>query len=137
MINFITGVLKETVSLFIEMTPYILFGVVIAGILSVYVNKKICCKTYRRGILSLQYSKQRFSAFRFHCVHAELYRQLFILSRPGASKPAAMSFLISTPQTGVDSIIATYGMLGPFFCSFQTCCSAPYRYVGRFVKSCF
>ncbi len=30
-----------------------------------------------------------------------------------------MSFLISTPQTGVDSIVATYGMLGPFFAVFR------------------
>jgi uncharacterized membrane protein YraQ (UPF0718 family)/copper chaperone CopZ len=35
--------------------------------------------------------------------------------RNGASKGATNSFLISTPQTGVDSILATYSMLGwPF-----------------------
>jgi uncharacterized membrane protein YraQ (UPF0718 family) len=35
--------------------------------------------------------------------------------RSGASKGATTSFLISTPQTGVDSILATYAMLGlPF-----------------------
>jgi len=33
----------------------------------------------------------------------------------GASRGAATSFLISTPQTGVDSIAITYGMLGPMF----------------------
>jgi len=33
----------------------------------------------------------------------------------GASKGAAISFLISTPQTGVDSIMVTYSLLGlPF-----------------------
>lgn len=33
----------------------------------------------------------------------------------GASKPASVSFLISTPQTGIDSILVTYSMLGlPF-----------------------
>jgi uncharacterized membrane protein YraQ (UPF0718 family)/copper chaperone CopZ len=30
-----------------------------------------------------------------------------------------MSFLISTPQTGVDSIVATYGMMGPIFAVFR------------------
>jgi uncharacterized membrane protein YraQ (UPF0718 family)/copper chaperone CopZ len=35
--------------------------------------------------------------------------------KEGASKGATVSFLISTPQTGVDSILATYSMLGlPF-----------------------
>ena len=37
------------------------------------------------------------------------------LYRNGASKGAAQSFLISTPQTGVDSIMITYSLLGlPF-----------------------
>lgn len=37
------------------------------------------------------------------------------LRREGASKGAAVSFLIATPQTGVDSIIATYSLMGlPF-----------------------
>lgn len=37
------------------------------------------------------------------------------LRREGASKGAVTSFLIATPQTGVDSIVATYSVLGlPF-----------------------
>jgi len=33
----------------------------------------------------------------------------------GASRGATLSFAISTPQTGVDSIFATYALLGPVF----------------------
>ncbi|MDX2435681.1 MAG: permease, partial [Acidobacteriota bacterium] len=36
------------------------------------------------------------------------------LRRHGASKGATTAFLLSTPQTGVDSIAVTYGLLGPF-----------------------
>ena len=37
------------------------------------------------------------------------------LRREGASKGATVSFLMATPQTGVDSIIATYSLMGlPF-----------------------
>ncbi|MCF0202397.1 MAG: SO_0444 family Cu/Zn efflux transporter, partial [Bacteroidaceae bacterium] len=37
------------------------------------------------------------------------------LRREGASKGATVSFLIATPQTGIDSIIATYSLMGlPF-----------------------
>ncbi len=32
----------------------------------------------------------------------------------GASKPATTSFLVSTPETGVDSVFITYAMMGPF-----------------------
>ncbi|HET9061689.1 MAG TPA: SO_0444 family Cu/Zn efflux transporter, partial [Candidatus Binatia bacterium] len=35
------------------------------------------------------------------------------LRRQGASRSATVSFLISTPETGVDSIALTYGLLGP------------------------
>ena len=35
------------------------------------------------------------------------------LKRSGASKPATVSFLIATPETGVDSIAVSYALLGP------------------------
>ncbi|MCK5742755.1 MAG: SO_0444 family Cu/Zn efflux transporter, partial [Chlorobi bacterium] len=41
------------------------------------------------------------------------------MARNGASKSAVVSFLISTPQTGIDSIAATYGMMGPVFAIFR------------------
>ncbi|MDF1644055.1 MAG: SO_0444 family Cu/Zn efflux transporter [Pseudomonadales bacterium] len=35
------------------------------------------------------------------------------LRKAGASKPATAAFLVSTPETGVDSISVTYALLGP------------------------
>jgi HflK protein len=35
------------------------------------------------------------------------------LRKKGASREATVSFLISTPETGIDSILLTYGLLGP------------------------
>jgi hypothetical protein len=37
------------------------------------------------------------------------------LRKRGASKGATIAFLLSTPQTGVDSIFVTWAMLGPVF----------------------
>lgn len=37
------------------------------------------------------------------------------LRKSGASKGAAAGFLILTPQTGIDSILATYSLMGPLF----------------------
>ena len=37
------------------------------------------------------------------------------LRRSGAGKGATAAFLISTPQTGIDSILATYALMGPVF----------------------
>ena len=41
------------------------------------------------------------------------------LRRSGASAPATSSFLVATPETGVDSISVSYAMLGPFFAIFR------------------
>ena len=41
------------------------------------------------------------------------------LRESGATKGATVSFLISTPQTGVDSIAATWSMLGPVFAIYR------------------
>jgi len=41
------------------------------------------------------------------------------LHKHGASKGATVSFLLSTPQTGVDSILVTYSLLGPIFAIFR------------------
>ena len=46
--------------------------------------------------------------------------------KQGASKGATTSFLISTPQTGVDSILVTYSFMGPLF--------AVYRATAAFVS---
>lgn len=35
------------------------------------------------------------------------------LRRKGASKPAVASFIVSVPETGVDSIAVSYGLMGP------------------------
>lgn len=35
------------------------------------------------------------------------------IQKKGASRGATLAFLISTPETGVDSILLTYGLLGP------------------------
>ncbi|MHC4927761.1 MAG: permease, partial [Planctomycetota bacterium] len=41
------------------------------------------------------------------------------LHKHGASKGATISFLLSTPQTGVDSILVTYSLMGPIFAIFR------------------
>jgi HflK protein len=41
------------------------------------------------------------------------------LRKQGASKGATLSFLISTPETGVDSIALTYGLMGPFLAIYR------------------
>ena len=41
------------------------------------------------------------------------------LHRAGASKEATVSFLISTPETSVDSVAVTYALMGPVMAIFR------------------
>jgi uncharacterized membrane protein YraQ (UPF0718 family) len=41
------------------------------------------------------------------------------LHRSGASKEATVSFLISTPETSVDSVVVTYALMGPVMAIFR------------------
>lgn len=94
-----------------EMSPYLLLGFLIAGILHVFVPK---------GFYTRYLSKDN----KFSVLWAALLGIPLPLCSCGviptaiglknerASKGAVASFLIATPQTGIDSILATFSMMG-------------------------
>jgi hypothetical protein len=101
-------------SLFLEMAPYLMLGFLISGLLYIIISKETIANNLGKpGFLSV-IKAAIFGVPMPLCscgvipVAASLYKR-------GASKGATLSFLISTPQTGVDSILITYGMLGPLF----------------------
>ena len=57
------------------------------------------------------------------------------LRRSGAGKGATAAFLISTPQTGIDSILATYALMGPVFAIARPLAAALTGIVGGAVVS--
>jgi hypothetical protein len=105
---------KEFYFLVSEMAPYLLFGFLFAGLLKAFFPTD--------GIMRFMGKKN----FRSVLNAALLGVPLPLCScgviptavsfyRSGATKGATTSFLISTPQTGVDSMLATYSLLGlPF-----------------------
>jgi uncharacterized membrane protein YraQ (UPF0718 family)/copper chaperone CopZ len=101
-------------SLFLEMSPFLMLGFLISGLLYIIISKETITNNLGKpGALSV-IKAAIFGVPMPLCscgvipVAASLYQR-------GASKGATLSFLISTPQTGVDSILITYGMLGPVF----------------------
>ena len=101
-------------SLFLEMSPFLMLGFLISGLLYIFISKETIANNLGKpGALSV-IKAAIFGVPMPLCscgvipVAASLYKR-------GASKGATLSFLISTPQTGVDSILITYGMLGPIF----------------------
>lgn len=97
-----------------EMAPWLLLGFLIAGILKVYVpqhwlNKHLGKKNFRSVI------NGALIGVPLPLCSCGVIPTGVSLKKNGASDGSTLSFLISTPQTGVDSIMITYSLLGwPF-----------------------
>lgn len=97
-----------------EMSPYVLLGFLIAGILHVFVNEATLTK-HLSGTGWKPVLKAAAIGIPLPLCSCGVLPTAVSLRRQGASKAATTSFLIATPQTGVDSIAATYSLLGlPF-----------------------
>jgi hypothetical protein len=97
-----------------DMAPWLLIGFAVAGVLSVMVSSAWVQRHLGGGGIMPVIKATLFGVPLPLCscgvipVTAGMYRQ-------GASRGAASAFLLATPQTGVDSIFATYALLGPVF----------------------
>ena len=97
-----------------EMTPYLLLGFLIAGVLHEFVPRRIYADKLSRNNFSSVLWAALFGVPLPLC-SCGVIPTATSLYREGASKGATVSFLISTPQTGVDSILATASVMGlPF-----------------------
>lgn len=97
-----------------EMAPYLLLGFLIAGLLRVFVPKSLYAKHLTpRNMKSVV--KAAALGVPLPLCSCGVIPTAVGLRKEGASHGACTSFLIATPQTGVDSIIATYSLMGlPF-----------------------
>lgn len=112
--TFLTDFLNELWKLTVEMAPYLLFGFLFAGILRVFFPRRLLLKYMGQPSLKSVLHAAILGVPMPLCSCGVLPTGLS-LRHNGASKGATSAFLISTPQTGVDSILVTYSMLGlPF-----------------------
>jgi uncharacterized membrane protein YraQ (UPF0718 family)/copper chaperone CopZ len=94
-----------------ELAPSLFIGLTAAGILHVLVRRDIVLKHVGKpGFLST--FKAAALGVPMPLCSCGVLPAAMALRRDGASPGATVSFLASTPQTGVDSIAATWGMLG-------------------------
>jgi uncharacterized membrane protein YraQ (UPF0718 family) len=101
-----------------EMSPYLLFGFFVAGVLSVFISAEFVERHLgSSGIWPLL----KASAFGvpLPLCSCGVIPVSMSLRKHGASKGATISFLLSTPQTGADSILVTLSLLGPIYAVFR------------------
>ncbi len=112
MIEILLNILVESWNILQESAPYMLFGFFVAGLLKAFMSD---------DFVAGHLGKKQFSGI----VKAALFGVPIPLCscgvvpaaaglrRQGAGKGATSAFLISTPETGVDSIAVTYALLDP------------------------
>lgn len=97
-----------------EMSPYLLLGFLLAGLMHAFIPGTIYSKYLAKPNMRSVILAALFGIPLPLCSCGVLPTAMS-LRREGASKGATVSFLIATPQTGVDSIIATFSLMGlPF-----------------------
>ena len=100
--------------LVVESAPWLLAGYLLAGIIrqvipSSWVEKQLA----QKGFLSI--AKGALIGAPLPLCSCGVIPTALAIRKAGASKGATSSFLVATPETGVDSISFSYAVLGPIF----------------------
>ncbi len=112
--NYLFSFGEAVIDIVNEMSPYLLLGFLIAGIMHAFIpngwfTKYLSGNTFRSVVNAAIFGVP------LPLCSCGVIPTAMSVRREGASKGAVVSFLIATPQTGVDSIFATYSLMGlPF-----------------------
>ncbi|TMN81870.1 MULTISPECIES: SO_0444 family Cu/Zn efflux transporter [unclassified Pseudoalteromonas] len=99
--------------LFLVSAPWLMLGLLIAGLLNVYLPANFLNKHLgKEGFLTTV--KAALIGAPMPLCSCGVIPAAIGLRRAGASKSATTAFLVSTPETGVDSVSVSYALLGPF-----------------------
>ena len=110
----LTALFENFAVLFMESAPWLLLGLLIAGLMHELVPVDILKK--HMGNASTQaIGKAAVIGAPLPLCSCGVIPAAIGLRRSGASKPATVSFLVATPETGVDSVSVSYALLGPVF----------------------
>jgi uncharacterized membrane protein YraQ (UPF0718 family)/copper chaperone CopZ len=116
--DLLTQIAVEVWSALAEMAPYLLLGFLVAGVLSVFIPQELV-ERHLGGRGPWPVAKASLFGVPLPLCSCGVIPVAASLRRHGASRGSTTSFLISTPQTGVDSVLVTYSLLGPVFAVFR------------------
>jgi uncharacterized membrane protein YraQ (UPF0718 family) len=117
---FLLGVLLESWNIFVETAPYLIFGLGIAGLLNVLVpDQKIVDYLGASAGKVRSVVNAALAGLPLPLCSCGVVPTAMSIRKRGANRGATLSFLISTPETGVDSIAVSYALLDPLMAVFR------------------
>jgi uncharacterized protein len=106
------GIITASWEFFVESAPYVLFGFFAAGLLKALIPEEIVARhlgaNSTRAVL-----KASLFGIPLPLCSCGVIPAAIGLRKQGASKGASAAFLVSTPESGIDSIAISYALLDP------------------------
>lgn len=112
MLDMIIGILLASWHLLVEAAPFVLFGFLAAGLLKAFVPEDFVARHLGQSSFVSVIKASVFGVPLPLCSCGVIPAAVG-LRKHGASNGASAAFLISTPESGVDSIAITYALLDP------------------------
>jgi uncharacterized protein len=108
----IISIFQESWHLLLEASAYILFGMLVGGLLKVFLSPSYVAENLGKGRFS-SVIKAALFGIPIPLCSCGVLPAAASLKRQGANNGATTAFLISTPESGVDSMAITYALLDP------------------------
>ncbi|MBP9838690.1 MAG: SO_0444 family Cu/Zn efflux transporter [Proteobacteria bacterium] len=112
MTDFLLNFLSSTWSVVVAASEWLIYGILIASFLKLFLSAEKIAKHLKEPNLKSVLKASAFGVPLPLC-SCSVIPVALMLRKSGASKGAVGSFLVSTPEIGVDSFFLSYGLLGP------------------------
>lgn len=116
--SFLVEIVRQFAWAFARSAPYLLLGLLAAGALRVFIPDELLLRmlggTRRRSVVLAS-----LLGIPLPICSCGIVPVSVALRRKGAGRGPTMAFLVSTPETGVDSIALTLGLMGPVMAVFR------------------
>ena len=112
MTYFLENVFGQAWSLLLESSVYILFGLLISGLMHMFLTPSSVARHFSKGRFRSVF-KASLLGVPIPLCSCGVLPAAVALRKQGANRGATTAFLISTPESGIDSIAITYALLDP------------------------
>ncbi len=116
-VSVLFSIIKASWSVLLDAAPFVLLGFFVAGLVKAFVPENFVATHLGGGIGSI--FKASAIGIPIPLCSCGVVPAAAGLKKQGAGKGAVASFLVSTPETGVDSIAVTYALLDPVITIFR------------------
>ncbi len=113
-----TAIVSSVADTLLDASFYLLFGLIAAGMIKAWVNEKRIVRSLGKSSFQ-SVVKAALIGVPLPLCSCSVVPMALSIREKGASRGATVSFLISTPESGIDSIAVSYALLDPLMSVFR------------------